>query len=84
MLKKQKKTALQTPSRRQVSTASKPGLTVAEKKAERSAGTECVLDNHSHRTKERVSRCLGVQLTDPDKNEAVLRRMIWPEYHARQ
>jgi hypothetical protein len=50
MPKKQKKTALRTPSRRKVSPDSKSGLIVTDKKAEHSAGTECVLDNRSHRT----------------------------------
>jgi hypothetical protein len=52
MPKKQKKTAVGAPSRRKVSPDSKPGLIVTEKMPEHSAGTECVLDNHSHRTKE--------------------------------
>jgi hypothetical protein len=50
MPKKQKKTALRNPSRRKVSPDSKSGLIVTEKNAEQSAGTECVLDNRSHRT----------------------------------
>jgi hypothetical protein len=52
MQKKQEKTALRSPSRRKVSPDSKSGLIAAEKKAEQSAGTECVLDNRSHRTAE--------------------------------
>ena len=52
MPKKQKKTALGTQSRRKVSADSKQGLIVTEKNPEHSAGTECVLDNRSHRTKE--------------------------------
>jgi hypothetical protein len=54
MPKKQKKTALRTPSRRKVSPDSKLGLIVTEKKAGHSAGTECVLDNRSHRTPEEI------------------------------
>jgi hypothetical protein len=50
MPKKQKKTALRTQSHRKVSPDSKSGLIAAEKKSDRSAGTECVLDNRSHRT----------------------------------
>jgi hypothetical protein len=61
MPKKQKKTALRTQSHRKVSPDSKSGLIAAEKKPEHSAGTQCVLDNHSHRTATAVAaRCLEV------------------------
>jgi hypothetical protein len=50
MQKKQKKTALQILSHRTISPVQKSGLIATPKKATHSAGTECAVDNRSHRT----------------------------------
>jgi hypothetical protein len=47
----QKKTELQNKSQGKVSAKRKSGLIVAAKKPTHSAGTECAVDNRSHRTK---------------------------------
>ena len=58
MPKKQKKTAPGTQSRRKVSADSRQGLIVTEKTPAHSAGTECVLDNRSHRTQRKMGERL--------------------------
>ena len=49
----QKKTELQNQSHRKVSANRKSGLIVTAKKPRHSAGTECAVDNHSHRTQKK-------------------------------
>ncbi len=70
MPKKQKQTALRTPSHRKVSPNSKSGLIVTEKIPEHSAGTEYVLDNRSHRTTKRLHAELRFAWLTPARRQS--------------